>query len=482
MNKAQLLIIGMALGFGKDHEVFADIEWDADTAADLATVGTIEKKDIFSAAPNGKSIFSFKQTWSNFDKLIEIAAKNGETITCQDLSKSLSDSKSAIDMAVEANALAIVFTPSFWVGHMSEMENIWYSIATFKRKDVDFNKIREEVAALEGRKTRIAQLEEMGIEIGDVRSELSRGSFKDIKEKLAAHGDHLRLEDLKIPYDDGDHALISKTAWDSFDTIAAELMQHGEVPDADFFLFKRGERDSFLKKAFTHNAQDKIFNRTLFKGRPGELTKLFDSLSDVDKDKVDIETVLSEVMEDSFTLDLSEETVMSVKDLLSPLSSEIKIPEGWAPIIPLGLKDLWDNIDVVIQKLEENGQFLSLDDLKTPSGLGAEPVLFKAIRMGHADQVMAMIATSGTVIDEAVLLGLKDSQGNTLLSVLEEAEKIELLLKPEMWAGRTQDFISVVWDNISAATQAKNRTAFEDTLTKANTMMLRAHGLKLQVQ
>ncbi len=468
MNKAKLFVLGMSLGFGRDHEIFEGIELDEDMGDLLQEGGKISKSDMFSVAPNGKSIFQFAKTWESFDKVLKLAAKNGETITHRDLGKTIADSKSAIDMAAECDSIGHVFEPELWKGHAEEFENLFFSLKQDKRKDVDFYELQAKIAALSGKKTRAAVLKEAGIETSEVRTAFGTGDLDKFVAKLADAGLQLTLDDVKLVDREGDHTLYAKASWEKFEKIHAALVAAGEVMDPEFFFFKRGDRDSIVGSAFKHDLEDKIFNREVFKGRPGDLMEVFNRLNDAQASKIDIDAVLTGVIEDQLNVELLTGPDVNLSDLLTPLFNDSAAGPHATPVMALGLKKTWEHMDKVAEVLKSKGEVIKLETLRAPSGNDGESCLIKAAKYGRFDKVMMLLKESGEYLTDEDLLQPAKEGGKSLLDVLQETDSLQAMMDTGYWSGRSEQLVNTVWSNLKDMNKTKYKDEFRVLLTKCN--------------
>ena len=472
MNKSTQLIIGMLLGFEKGHEIYDGAEWGSDMASELLSAKAITKEDIFSLTANGKSIFQYKKTWENFDKLLKLADDNGETITLDDLQQVIVNDKTALQMAADCDATVHVFQPKLWVGNSDKMEDFWYSLVKGKRFGVDFQAVKDEVARLEGRTTREEQLKQAGIDLSTMQNAIKFGNLHNVLDKLAANGDHLRLEDAKLCDADGDHMLSVQTSWNHFDRLLDEWEKHGEKPDADFFLYRRGSRSSIVDSAFQFNSISRVFNERVFAGRPDELIRLYKQLNDVQQRKVEIEMVLTRVVENMCADMVQVDASLTLEGLTDVLYMPGDDMPDWKPVIGLGLKKTWDHIDDVADILKMQGQALSLQHLRLESGATGETCLIKAARFGKFDKVLAMLHENGERLELSDLLP-KDDQSACVLDELIATDQLKTLLRPDMWTGRVGD-LGKLWEKLPVAKQNEMRAEFKAAHTEANLLSLRA--------
>lgn len=469
MNKAKFFVLGMSLGFNRDHEIFEGIDFDEDMADMLLEGGKLSKEDVFSVAPNGKCIFEYKETWEKLDKVISLIGKNGETLSYNDLTAPIKDETSAIDMAAACESVASVLEPVLWKDRLEEFEEFFFSIDKAKRNSINFDDVKEKIAGISGIKTRLAELKELDIDPTRIRTDFNSGDLDKLLEEMAEKGTHLKVDDIKFVDADGDHMLYSKASWEKFEKIHEALMAAGETLDEDFFFFNRGNRKTVVESAFQHDSSSKIFNADVFKGRPDLLMTVYDSLDDSKKLKVDIDKVLMDVIESQVNMDFLVSEKIQTSDLLAPLFNEAASD---TPVIALGLEKTWANMDKVAANLKENGQSITLEDMRQVSGKGSESCLIKAAKYGHFDKVMKLVKDNGEYLSVHDILD-KPKDGESLLDVIQDKDSIDVLLDASYWAGRSDELIRIIWQNLDTSTQAKYQDDFRDLLTDCNIQALR---------
>ncbi len=473
MDKKTLLIVGMLLGFEKDHEIYDDLDWNEDTAGALLKAGAIKKEDIFSMAPNGKNFFEYKAAWNNFKKLIKFLKQAGQDVSLSDLRKELKDGKSAIDMAIEADAIDELFLPEIWAGNLEEMEKLWYSIDKKKREGKDFSDYKIAAARHEGITIREDELQTLGIKPSEVHAAIRNGNISEIREKLALYGNSFKMDDAKLCDSDGDHSFYTKSSWGVFEELVEEWEKNGEFPDAEFFQFSRGSQASIVEASFRHDSWHMIFNTKVFAGRPGELMKLYNSLAEDRQESIDIDKISSVIIEELCGDQITIDKNLRLEHLTTPLYSAENERETKNPVIGLGLEKIWENMDDVREALAGNGDRISLKDLRAACGPSGDNCLVRAARFGHFEDVINVLDDSGEKLQLSDLLAKKDSDGENLLDVIIENDQLSVLLQPELWVRRV-DQLCEVWGNIPEQVQSEQKEAFRAAQTQANRLSLRA--------
>ncbi|GEM_PF-1743245 len=475
MNKSKLFIIGMLLGFEKGHEIYDGIDWNADMASGLLEATKIAKEDFFATTAKGKSFFEYKKTWENLKKIFDVIQKNGEEMKFSDFKRIVVRDKTAFELAIECKAHEDIFVPEIWAGHANEMDEFWFSIDKWKRPTkYNFEELRIAVARLEGRTIREDRLKSFGIAPADMHSAMKNGTLTSVRSKLATAGDYLRLDDAKVCESDGDHGLYERSAWEKAEDLFAEWEKNGEIPDAEFFQFKRASRASIIERAFIHGMEKKVFNARVFAGRPEEMMKLYDSLKEEHRKKVDIKAVLSEIVEKECAERIMIDRDLSLESLTAPLYVFDAGDKGGVPVIALALKKTWDHMEEIQSILRHKGEAVKLSHLRQSCAIGGDTGLLRAARFGCFEKVLAVAAQSGERIELNDLLVMNE-QGRNVLTILAESGQVNLLLQPELWVRRAAD-LAIIWDNLPLAMKNLRKDDFLAVQTKANQLSLRELG------
>lgn len=352
------------------------------------------------------------------------------------------------------------------------MEDAWYSIDKKKREGKDFLAMKRTVAQMEGKELREDQLAKAGLEVRVVREAVKGGTLAQSIEKLRARGDHLRLEDALLCDDDGDHVFTLRLSWDNFDKLCLEWKLHGEYPDTEFFQFSRAGRASIIQSAFDHNMQNRVFNKKVFDGRPDEMIRLYNSLSDHHKQLIDLDYVLEQMLEetsvDAVPVD-SDLTVERLTDIIYTPPADMK---SWKPVIGLGLKKTWDDITKIRGVLKNKGESLSMDDLRSASGLHGESCVLKAAQFDKFHEVLSIMRESGGQLTAEDLLS-KQPGRESVLDVLLDKKQLDMLLKPDLWV-RNVTTLGKIWDALPDQIKKEKKQAFHEAYTEANILSLRS--------
>lgn len=449
MNKGKQLIIGMLSGLGSYDPVMKSLMGDAETITDLLGEISITKQDLFDAVRDRKSMFETQKTWDNFPLILNLLERSGERLDVTDMKRTLVGEKSMLDFAIEKKELKHLMVPEIWKGRMAQMETFWFDIPKTDRESCDFLNARRQVAKASGNVIREDQLESMGITPKEMKEALRDGGDKydKVLETLAKNGDHLKKEDLFIYDEDGDTALNLPAIWNNFGRIVEDLAKNDIHLDPADFTKHHGTRNSPLvaaENAF-NDGLTKLFNAEVWKGRPGAMLQLYENVREEKRDKIDLPELLAELIDATYVDTIKIDDSLTLSDLTTPLNANGEEAITGYEFRALGVDFVWSKIDDVTTSLKAKGEKITLADLKLSNGYGAETCLSSAIRKGHLQGVLDVLENSGerlTVED----LTAKVYEGETsLLDMIGETHKIPVLLTPENWQGRAEEFAQI-WE------------------------------------
>ncbi len=471
MNKGKQLLIAVLCEFDQSHEIYRGIVKDSDTARQLMASTNVTKADIFSATLDGKSFFDYRETWDRIDALVKLLRERGEEVYPRDFTKVITGSKTVLQLCEDRNAIDKLFSPFIWKGRMEEMKELWFAVHQNDRRKNDFRVICRKVAEAEGREMREDKIERMGVRQADVRIALNTGDFDSIRSKMAAFGDYLRKEDVLAPAEDtGDSLLTPGMPWSHFEKIAAELGRNGEVFTRKDFLARYNNGTTILDRAVQLNELGKVFHPAVWAGRPHEMMELYEVVPADRKKDVNIQQVLSEVVDQAYAAKIKMDGNLTLSSL-SRTFGRVADGRGGFSFRLLGMKSLWQKMDDVRAQLRLRGEKISLSDLRASAGgIEGETCLKAAARHGQFAQVLSILEESGESIgkDDLLYRGAADSQ--TLLEILVESEQLQLLMKPDLWAGRAQDLMDV-WKHVPIA--ARDDAQFQKLQSEVNRLSLR---------
>ncbi|HTK84762.1 MAG TPA: hypothetical protein VL625_06710 [Patescibacteria group bacterium] len=474
MEKAKQLALGQLLKLPDDHPIMKDLLTDPDTVA-LAQIAVIDKDDFFAAVDaEGKSFFDYVDTWAHMDEAITALREKGLDIKGSDFTVTVTGTKSPVALADDRDVLANLFTPVIWQGQYNAMLGAWFGLGySNPRKDkIDFVAVQEKVAATEGKTCRVAQLRDMGIDPGDMRSAVTSGDYAKVREKLAAKGDHFRREDVFLLDKWGDHTLDSSAGWKHFVEMWDELTKNGERLEIEDFLFGVPGRDTILKDAQDDSdGLKQMFTPRLWYGRADDVIKLHGMLSNESKAKVKLDEILEELISHDYAVRVDNGQIAGRADLMEPLNAADRDKPDFHAVRPLGLKEVWDKIARVQDLLQAKGEALTLDDLRQKSGKHDDSCLLHAARYGNFDKVIAIMRAGGGELRVDELIE-KDENGKSIVDHLASQDKLGLILEPRDWIGRGQD-LAKLWQVIPE--RARDKINFQELIGTLNTAGLRRH-------
>lgn len=410
--------------------------------AEAAEGAQLSKADLMAPMVDGGYALATARGWSHFSELRELLAERGERFDRGDFLTKLVENKTLLEWAEKHGHLPTVFAPDQWVGHRAEMEQLWYSTSSSERKHVNFNAVREEVARMEGKPLREAQLADAGIASDDMRRALKDGKWKDMHDKLVAHGDRLRKEDLLLAEGDGDIIFFSSSAWDHVTPLFRFLHEQGDRLTVDDFLFKRGTHQSMLQRAVGHKVLHKVFDPELWVGRGEEMRALYEHVPVTDRSKIDFAKVEADVLDASFGQGIRIDASLKKDDLLMPLGAPDAV-DGSGKLVPLALRSVWEKIDALRDSLAAQGDPLTLSDLRAWTPDGKRSLIFAAVQHGKFDTILDIAAKSGDSLTAADLTA--DQQGGTTLAAeLAKQGRLKDILQPAAWVGRMSELQAVL--------------------------------------
>lgn len=462
MNTTEQLYLAMLCKLPTSHDLFKEAVSDPHTIESFGKGGvTLTKAVIFSPLQNGKCIFDYADIIDRLDDIVEVIRRNGEDISYEDIARFKWGDKDVLQRCKDAKKLDKLFSPLIWKGRPeSEYISAWYESPRGDRPTdkYDFLKMRRAFAAAEARPPiREDFLVSAGISPSAMKAAIVAGDInKDqIKSKLAASGDHLRPIDLVSHLDDdGDIPLYSSSGWEGFSKIVAELSSHGEVLTVENFTCRYGARSSMLMAAEATNNLRHIFNEQVWRGRPQEMIRLYNKISsDEHRKKIDIDDLISHIIEHDLARDV-DWSMIDRAAIQKPMNMKDSSGGDFHEVRVLGLDQAWKNIDLIRVSLRNRGDAIRIDDLRRTTGYFDEPCLIRAARYSHFSKVMDVLEESGE------RLSLYDmtratKRGQNLVGALEKTGQIDLLLKPALWIGRSEEF-GQFWQALSDDTRKKN--------------------------
>lgn len=473
MNKAKQLIIALICGYDRDHALVKTALSDgAALGKDLLETTVITKADLFSMTESGDSIFQFKETWANLQKLIDYFQSTGEPLTGADLRIPIAGNKSAMDYAKDNSTVDSVLTvPSLWTGHFEEFRDSWFRNHNSMATQEQYQSLKKAIYQLEGRVTREDQLAAIGIKFDEVHKAINSGDYKEINQKFAAGGDHLRREDLFLVDWAGDHFLYDSGAWEHAGKLWAELAKNNELPTVEDFHFRCGDRKTVIERALDTRYYCNIFDYTLWGDRPiSDVMAVYAMIPEDKRKDAKIEPLLDKMAEKIFMEQIGDGSSLTHADLVEPMNSKLHSELGIETVRPLGFENILKQLDAVQAALAENGESLSLEDLRQTSGVGQDTILMIAARSNHFDKVLDVLAQTGEKLALSDLTA-KGKDSKTILEVLSGHDALPLLLKPQDWVGRGEE-LGKLWKAMRDILPTKTTDAIDFSRLQSNVSLL----------
>jgi len=424
----------------------------------LKDTQSLKIADIFIPDDDGLFIIDNAASWKNFDKLVKVINANKESFTFEEFSKPLGkNGRSLIDMAIEHSALDKVFSLDLWKGNFDEMERLWYRVPVPHRKAVFSNEglipldLKRELFEYEGRITPEDRLLKSGLRPVDVYQAFSnRRSFDELNTKLESNGDYLRKEYVMIVDVSGntifDHRAV---AWNFYDEFIKDLQKHGEKMEVTDFVRQVSYAHNVFSRAAEHRVLNKVFNPNHWEGRLDDMLELWGAALDGWKISPmtvsDFDNAYLKAENLTYAETFKELKFKGKSDLLKPLNST---ENGEKPVMPLGLKCLWDSFEEIQTSLNNVGDRLTVSDLRIKTGQMENTFLITAVKLGHFDKVVKLSKSSNEKITLDDFLS-KDHHGNSLLEILAEKNQLAEVFNPDIWVGRVTE-MQTLWSNVGA--------------------------------
>lgn len=469
MSKAGQLAIALMCGMKNDSAIVRDLLADpAETASSMLKGVSVTQEDLFTTVA-GETFFQHKEFWPVLPDIVRAIRDGGGAIGAEDFAgKAVSNNKTPLDFAVEKDTLKHLFCPEIWKGKTGEMEKAWFSVPRQSRDPQLFRDLRRAVAAASGEETRQDVLDRMGIAVTAIRRAVQDGNARDLNKKLAAEGDQLRIEDILMPDNDGDHALDTRSAWTQFNALFEVIEANGEKFESRHFLHKHKGKKSPLEEALGYGEAAKIFSPRVWRGRPREMMELFSHVPVEKRAGLGIEGVLKEIEENLCAEKIDIGGGLCKGRLTETMNTAANGTDA-APIRGICLKKVWDNIGDVRALLDARGESLTLADLRLTSGHNQATALAAAAAHGAFSAVMEILDKNGEDLEVSDLTA-KDKAGASLLSILITRNELDRAVKPELWAHRPADF-KKLWSEMPD--RAKDKIDYQDFVSRMNLISLR---------
>lgn len=458
MNNLKQAIVA-SLTEHPDAEKYIQRAFSEDPAGlvrELSHPQALTKADFFATDDEGKSFIDSAGAWRNFDKIAEIIRLGGERFTFEDFTSPLTaaSQKTLLDSARTNSGTAKVFTFENWKGHFGEMERLWYKLPSHDRNKNQSGgmplDLKRQLLAFEGRKLPEDGLAKAGLSLSDLRSVVTNDYyFNDVNKKLQQVGDYLRKDYVLMTDSAGDTMFDRKDTFARFDAVLKILNQHGERLEVKDYTRQLGNVPSLLERAAEQNALHKVFAPAQWVDRLPDMLELWSNVREGWKRAPmtlqDFDNAYAEAEGLTYAKRFVAMNVTGKTDLLTPINENPDVK----PVLPLGLKVFWDNVDTVQAHLKERGEALTVQDLRAPSGQTGDSCLIAAAKFGHFDKVIEIAKQSGDHVTMADFLS-KDGHGNTLISILAEKRQLSQVFTVDAWTGHIGE-MKELWSHVSAA-------------------------------
>ena len=414
---------------------------------------SLTKDDFFVPFPDGKCPLDSAQAWKNFSQIEKVVSERGQRFEPADFTRPIgANERTLLKSAEEHDALGQIFSVSMWKGRLEEMEDLWFFVTAPKRKV--FNNlngilpVKRDILAEEGKIPREDVLIKAGIDPREMSLLFSvEGRFDDYQKKLAAIGEKLCKADIFVVDGDGDTFMYSKLSWNQYDKVIDMMKKNGEQMEVGDFLFKRGTRLSILGRAAEAQSLDKVFKPEHWVDRVEDMIKLWAHTKPAWQMQLgnrDFGECVAEAEDMTWGRKLkAADALNDVRALTSRLSAD---DGALSPVVPLGLKSVWTQIDSITEALGLRGQKLTLDDLRKVSGHQETPVMVTAAQAGRFDKVVSLLESSGEKLTADDFLA-KGKGGKTLIQTLAEKRQLKLAFSDKIWVGRIKE-MQWLWQHV----------------------------------
>lgn len=442
----------------------------------------LTKADFFALDEEGKPFLETAGAWKNFDKIAKIVQANGEKFTYDDFTNPLApgNTKTLLDAAKSNNGLKQVFSFDMWAGRFAEMEKLWFQLASYERNKVFSNgynsssstsglipiELKRRLLAVEHKTPPEDRLEKAGLRLDDIRrASMDNLAFDDVNRKLARVNDYFRKEYVLMVDSSGDTMFDGRSgAWNKFSDILKIMQAHGERLEVADYTRKLSNAKSLLERAGEQKTLNKVFAPDQWADRLDDMFQLWSKVPDAWKTSPmttqDFDNAYATAEGLTYGKRFLLQEFNGKGDLLKPLNPGAEA----RPVLPLGLKVVWENFEGVQSKLEETGEKLTMTDLRATSGHMSDSCIMIAAKHGRFDRVVEISRNSGEPITLEDF-SAKDGHGNTLLNILAEKQQLSLVFSPTIWVGRV-DEMRQLWTQVANKDRRQVDYANVETATK----------------
>ena len=450
----------------------------------LAQGQSLTKADFFAPDDEGKPFIDSAGAWKNLNKIAEILQLSGDKFTYEDFTNPMvaGTSRTLLDSARANYSVLKIFTLDVWKGRFDEMEKLWYKLPTFERSrgattlgGVVPLELKRQMLAAEGRTAPEDRLASAKLTLIDIRGATTDYAFNELNNKLRQAGDYLRKEYVLMTDGSGDTMFDGRPgSWNKYETVIKTLQAHGERLEVKDYLRQLSTTPSMLARAAEQKALNKVFAPVQWADRLPDMLTLWSSVLDAWKTSPmttqDFDNAYAEAEGMTYAKSFKARNVNGKADLLTPLNADLNDK----PVLPLGLKVVWDNFDTIQAQLSKKGESLTLADLRATSGQMEDTCLVSAAKFGCFDKVIDIAKRNGEAITMGDFLS-KDDHGNTLISILAEKKQLSQVFTVEAWVGHIAD-MRELWSHVTAANRKQVDYAQVETGVKQATLKQKKPG------
>ncbi len=461
----------------------------------LAQKQVLTKADFLGTDDEGKPFIDSAGAWKNFDKIAEIIRLGGEKFSYDDFMSPMvsGTERTLLDSAKTHSGTAKVFTFGVWEGRFDDMEKLWYKLSVFERRSKGGSyssdgmlpiDLKRQLLAAEGKTAPEDRLAKARLTLSDIRgAATSETAFKDVNDRLKAAGDYFRKDYVLMTDSAGDTMFDGRPgAWAKFDQVLKIMQAHGERLEAGDYTRKIANAQSLLEKAAEKGALNKVFTPEQWTDRLPEMLNLWSNVlpgwKSAPMSTQDFDNAYAEAENTTYAKAFMAKELNGKADLLSPLNAGL----DEKPVLPLGLRVVWDNFDAVREHLSGKGEPLTVADLRTPSGQMGDSCLISAAKFGYFDKVVELARQGSQPITMDDFLST-DGHGNTLISILADKKQLSQVFTVEAWTGHMAD-MRALWSHVSASQRKQVNYQQLETGVKQATLKLQRKpgGIKIRPQ
>ena len=475
MTKEKQLLLAFACGVQPDHELVQKAANNNALSQSFLDKSAFKKSDLFSPTDSGVAFFDTPDIWPNLPNVLEHLIKNGAEINASDFLVQLNGRLTILELAEKHDTLNHLFDPKIWKNNLHEMEKLWFETQFSKRKNLSFNDYYCAVAELSGQSVREVTLKKMDLTPKKVNAYLANGQAKELDALLREKGDYLRKADIFLIDDEGQTAAAIGKFWEHADETLALLNKNGERLDYNDFFVARGNSKSLFEYGREHNSLNPLFNADMWLGRTEQMMRIWESLPDRNKNEINITRLVVDLEDSNYGHLVDLDNLPADFDLSAPhhpaLSSPFQ-PDSPYIIRPLGLQKTWNNIWAIAPEAENGLPDVTLDDLRQTHGWFNNTCLHAAIQHGFYEVVVEMLNANDEWFNAQDLTDAPAGQ-QSILDILVEQGKVDLLMQPENWSGskKRMDEMILVWNALPNS--QKNKYDMNDILSTMNRINLR---------